>query len=104
MISPLGQRQIFQTVAVETVKLAMDGGFQVQQEQARRQAFDTKLAESLLDVPGVSETDVLKLTDHDAQDESGDHPHGTGSSEVLPSDETDEVPADGAWPHLDLLA
>ncbi len=46
MISPLGQRQILQTAAVETVRQAMEGGFQVQREQARRQAFDAKLAEA----------------------------------------------------------
>jgi hypothetical protein len=105
MISPLGQRQIFQTVAIEAVKQAMDGGFQVQQEQARRQAFDAKLAEALLDVPEVSETDVLKLTKDDAQEESGGHPHSTGSADELPGDEAaEETPAEGARPHLDLLA
>jgi hypothetical protein len=104
MISPLGQRQIFQTVAVETVKMAMDGGFLVQQEQARRQAFDAKLVEALLDVPGVVETDFLKLTKHDAEGQSGNNPNGTGSSDELPADEVEGAQAEGARPHLDLLA
>jgi hypothetical protein len=104
MISPLGQRQIFQTVAVETVKLAMDGGFLVQQEQARRQAFDAKLAEALFDVPDVSKSDDLKLAEHGAEEQSGRHLHSTGSAEELPADETEGTPAEGARPHLDLLA
>ncbi len=104
MISPLGQRQILQTAAVETVRQAMEGGLLVQREQARRQAFDAKLVEALLDVPDVSEADNLKLTEHDAQEHPGSRPHGTGSSEELPSDETEGTPAEGAGPHLDLLA
>ena len=104
MISPLGQRQILQTASVETVRLAMEGGLLVQREQARRQAFDAKLAEAQADVPDISESENLKLTQHDAQDHPGSHQHGTGSSEELPPDETEGTPAEGARPRLDLLA
>jgi hypothetical protein len=104
MISPLGQRQILQTAAVETVRQAMEGGFQVQREQARRQAFDAKLAEAMLDVADVAETDVLKLTEHDTQEQEARHGHGTGASEDLPPESTEDLPAEGAGPHLDLLA
>jgi len=103
MISPLGQRQILQTAAVETVRQAMEGGFQVQREQARKQAFDAKLAESMLDVADVSATDVLKLREHGPQDQGGGGDHGTGASEDLPPD-AEDTPAEGAGPHLDLLA
>jgi hypothetical protein len=103
MISPLGQRQILQTAAVETVRAAMEGGFQVQREQARRQAFDAKLAEAMLDVPGVSESDVLKLAERGAQDQGTRQEHGTGATEDL-SEEAEVTPAEGAGPHLDLLA
>jgi len=103
MISPLGQRQILQTAAVETVRQAMEGGFQVQREQARRQAFDAKLAEAGLDVVEVAETDELRLTEHGAQEQPQKHEHATGASEDLPS-EPEVTPAEGAEPHLDLLA
>jgi hypothetical protein len=104
MISPLGQRQILQTASVETVRQAMEGGFLVQREQARRQAFDAKLVEAQADVPDISESENLKLTQRDARDQPGNHPQGTGSSEELPPDETHGTPAEGARPHLDLLA
>jgi len=105
MISPLGQRQILQTAAVETVRQAMEGGFQVQREQARRQAFDAKLAEAMLDVSDVSETDELKLTEHGTQEQTKDQGHAMGASEDLPEEETEGSPrAEGAGPHLDLLA
>jgi hypothetical protein len=103
MISPLGQRQILQSATAETVRQAMEGGFLVQREQARRQAFDAKLAEAQADVPDISESESLKLTNQDAHDQPGSQ-HGTGSSEELPPDETEGTPAEGARPHLDLLA
>ena len=103
MISPLGQRQILQTAAVETVRAALEGSLQVQREQARRQAFDAKLAEALLDVPEVMESDVLKLSEHGPQDQGDRQEHGTGSSDGLPG-EPGGSPAVGAEPHLDLLA
>lgn len=103
MISPLGQRQILQTAAVETVRAAMEGGFQVQREQARRQAFDAKLAEAMLDVMVVAESDALKLTEHGTPEQGARQDHGTGASEDLAS-EPEATPAEGAGPHLDLLA
>ena len=81
----------------------MEGGFQVQREQARRLAFDAKLAEAMLDVPEVAESDVLKLSEHGPQDQGTRQEHGTGASEDLPG-EVEEAPAEGAGPHLDLLA
>jgi len=104
MISPLGQRQILQTVAVETVRLAMEGGQQVQREQARRQAFDAKLVEAMLDVPDISEADALTLAEHGDQEESKEKQHGMGATEELPYEELEATPAEGAGPHLDLLA
>ena len=103
MISPLGQRQILQTAAVEAVRQAMEGGFQIQREQARRQAFDAKLAEAILDVVDVAETDGLMLTEHGHQGQPQKHEHATGASEDLPF-EPEATQAEGAEPHLDLLA
>jgi len=104
MISPLGQRQILQTAAVETVRQAMEGGFQVQREQARRQAFDAKLAEAMHDVADVTKTDAMKLAEHGAQEQSERQQHGTGATEELPTEESDGTSAEGARLHLDLLA
>lgn len=81
----------------------MEGGFQVQREQARRQAFDAKLAEAMRDVPDIAETDAMVLAEHGPQDQESKQGHGTGASEDLPP-ETVATPAEGAGPHLDLLA
>lgn len=98
MISPLGQRQILQTLAVETARQAMEGGAQVQRELARRQAFDAKLAEAMEDVPDVPEADALKLSEREGRK------NGQGSGTGASDDESEERSAEGAGPHLDLLA
>lgn len=103
MISPLGQRQILQTAAVETVRLAMEGGFQVQREQARRQSFDAKLAEAMEDVPEVGEPGAMRLEGHDDQ-ARGSQQHGTGASDEAVEEQAEGVPAGPAEPHLDFLA
>jgi hypothetical protein len=104
MISPLGQRQILQTAAVETVRQAMEGAQQVQREQARRQSFDAKLVEAMLDVPDVSESDALRLTEHGAHEQPKQQGQGTGASEEPLPDGKGGTPAGGAGPHVDLLA
>jgi hypothetical protein len=98
MISPLGQRQILQTLAAETVRQAMEGGAQVQREQARKRAFDAKLVEAMEDVAEVAETESMKLSERQGQ--GGKQESATGAS----ADEDEESPAEGAGPHLDLLA
>ncbi len=104
MISPLTQRQILQTAAVEAVRLSMEGGAQVQRDQARKQAFDAKLAETLLDVADVSESDKMSLAEKEAQEREARRQHGTGASEALPGELPETITAEGAGPHLDLLA
>lgn len=106
MISPLGQRQILQTAAVETVRQAMEGGALVQREQARRQAFEAHMAESLADVPEVAESDSLRLSEDPSRDRGGRG--GQGRRGAPGAQATAEAPgatpAEGAGPGLDLLA
>jgi len=104
MISPLTQRQILQTASVEAVRLSMEGGAQVQREQARKQAFDAKLADALLDVADVSELDKMNLAEQEAQEREARRRHGTGASEEPPVEAPEDTSAEGAGPHLDLLA
>ncbi len=104
MISPLGQRQILQTAAVETVRQAMEGGFQVQREQARRQAFDAKLAEAMTDVVVVAETDALRLGEQGAPHQGRQDAAGTGASDLPEEEAAEGTTAEHAGPHLDFLA
>ena len=102
MLTPLIQRQVLQTVAVEAVRASADGAAQVQQEQARRQSFDARLAEARADVNDVEASDALRLTDREGRRHAPGQGAGTGSGEEGASEA--DVPAEGARPHLDLLA
>lgn len=105
MISPLGQRQILQTASVETARQALEGGVQAQREQARKAAFDAKLAEAMADVPEISHSESMQLKEHGREGQDSRSKHGTGASEDLPTEPDSEVtPAAAAGPHLDLLA
>jgi len=103
MISPLTQRQILQTASAETVRLAMEGHAQVQQAQARKQSFDAKLAEAMVDVADVEETDVLRLAEREGRGRQPGHGAGHPGDEEAPAGGSQD-PAEGAGSHLDLLA
>ena len=75
----------------------------MQREEDRRHAFDARLADAQLEVPDISESEGLKLAEKDARDHPGSQ-HGTGASEDPTPDVADGTPAEGARPHLDLLA
>jgi hypothetical protein len=101
MISPLTQRQTLQTATLETVRLATEGASQVQQEIARRQSLDAKQAEARAHVADVESTDAMRLRDRGSRGQAGRHDRGAGKEPE--SSETSDS-AEGAGPHLDLLA
>lgn len=80
----------------------MEGATQVQREQARKLAFDAKLQEAMAEVPDVGETDELRLSDPKEQKDGRGGRLGTGASDDLEADPDGQ--AEGAGPHLDLLA
>jgi hypothetical protein len=102
MISPLLNRQILQTASVEAVRLAAEGHALVQQEQARKQSFDAKLAEAMVDVANVEEADVLRLAEREGRGRQSGHGTGHPGEGEVPEQGLDS--ADGAVSHLDLLA
>ena len=105
MISPLGQRQILQTLAVETVRAALEVGAQVQREQAQRQSFNAKLTEAMLDVVDVAESDPLKLANREEGESGHTDKQGMGASDEQTEERDSENPrAEGAEHHVDLLA
>jgi hypothetical protein len=58
----------------------------------------------MLDVVDVAETEPKGLDGQSTQDQASKQGHGTGASEDLPVEAESTTPADGARPHLDLLA
>lgn len=101
MITPLVQRLILTTAAMEAVRQGHEGAVQGQQLLARRQAVLDRMTEAHEEVPQVKGSQDLRLDpDHQQRDQSsaesegGEPPQGEG-------------PAEGAEPaegHLDFLA
>lgn len=104
MITPIGQRQVLQTVAAEAVRAAHEGNEQVQREIARRQILDQRLAEDQGAVHQVSSAENLRLEENPhEQRRRGGHPAQEEPTEAEDG-EPEPRPAGPADSHLDLLA
>jgi hypothetical protein len=101
MISPLGQRQMFQTINVEAVKTAGETSGLLQREASLKQAMADRMAEEQVSVPSIPKTDPLRTEERKGgqRGQGGQH----GSEEPMePEDEPEAAkPAEG---HLDFLA
>lgn len=101
MITPLGQRQIFQTANVEAVRASLEMSEQIQREQARKKTADDRAAEDQAGVQIVSGSERI-ITEERRQG------RGQGEAEQQPPEEEGEGShkqrAKSADSHLDLLA
>jgi len=61
VITPILQRQMLQTAALEAVRAAHEGNEEVQREIARRQFLDHRLAEDLSSVHQVATAENIRL-------------------------------------------
>lgn len=103
MITPLGQRQVLTTAALEAVRVAHQGAVQGQQVEAQRQAFVARQAEGLHEVPNVEESEAMRL------DPEGRRGGGMGQGDQGASHEEEREGGEGqgaasAEGHLDFLA
>lgn len=103
MISPLGQRQMFQTINAEAVKAAMETGGLLQRETGQRQAVLDRMAEAQASVPEIPVSEGLK-----AEERKGGRQNEGRQGERKRDREAEEEaagaqanPADG---HMDFLA
>ena len=101
MISPLGQRQVFQTANVEAVRQAQDVGEQIQRENAKKRAVDDRLQEDQASVRVIAEAGTIQTNERRG---------GKGAQEELLEQKTPkekkegENTAESADSHLDFLA
>jgi len=63
MISPLGQRQVFQTANIEAVRQAQEVGELIQRENARKQAVDDRLHEDQASVRVIAESGKIQTNE-----------------------------------------
>jgi len=104
MISPLGQRQMFQTINAEAVKAAGELGGLLQRETGQNQGVLDRMAEAQASVPEIPVAEGLK-----AEERKEGRQHGgrqrprrqDGEADGQGADTEPAIPADG---HMDFLA
>ena len=103
MITPLAQRQMFQTINAEAVKAALEVSGLIQRETAQRQAMLDRMAEDQASVPTIPKAEDLRTEERKGgrQDEGAPGPgrrRGPGAGRGGPGK------ANVADAHVDLLA
>jgi len=100
MITPLGQRQIFQTANVEAVRVAHEVSGQMQREQVHRQIAEEKAAEENGNVQIIAGSD--KIRTEERQGRRGSQQQSANEKQEEEDDEK-ENPSSGDQ-HLDFMA
>jgi len=100
MISPLGQRQVFQTANVEAVRQAQEVSELIQREHTKKRVVDDRLLEDQGSVRVIAESEHIQ---------TGERQGGGAAQQELPEQEAkekaqEEHTAETADPHLDFLA
>jgi len=101
VITPLAQRQIFQTANIESVRAAHEVSEQIQREQVRKKVAEDHAAEEQASVQVISGSDKIRAEERRGNRGGAEHHPGGGEEgeEKTPQDK-----ADTADPHLDFLA
>jgi hypothetical protein len=105
MVSPLGQRQMFQTINTEAVKAASEVSGQLQREAGLRQSILDRMAEDQVSVPEIPKTDAMRTEERKGgrQGQPRQHSDESGGEEDAPDSGSAE-PANPAETHMDFLA
>lgn len=101
MISPVTQRQIFQTANLEATRLAHEVSGQLQREDAARKAAEDRMVEEEAEVHQVTRADRLRAEERNGRQGRG-NPGGRPEEHSEGSSDGAEGAASG--PHVDLLA
>lgn len=99
MISPLGQRQVFQTANIEAVRQAQEVSEQIQRENARKRATDERIVEDQASVRVIAESENIQTNERE-----GRGGQGAPGQETPEGKKKGESEADSADSHLNFLA
>ena len=101
MITPLGQRQIFQTANIESVRAAHEVSELIQREQARQKAAEEHAAEEEAEVHGIAASDRIRTEERRGGRNQGGSEEGASGEEEGQEYKDSAGPADS---HLDFMA
>lgn len=99
MITPLAQRQMFQTANIEAVRAAHEVSDQIQREQSRKKTAEDRAAEDQASVRGIPASEQIRTEER----ERNRNQHRESEDEGEPQSGTDKT-AESADSHLDFLA
>ncbi len=99
MITPLAQRQMFQTANIEAVRAAHEVSEEIQREQIRKKVADDHAAEEQASVRGIPASEQIRTEERKRN--RNQHPESKDGGE--PQSGADEA-AESADSHLDFLA
>ena len=105
MITPLGQRQMFQTVNAEAVRAALEVGEHFQREATHKQIVAERMAEAQAAVPEIPRAEGMKTEERRGRGQGQGQARGragAAKAEGQPEDPDDH--AESADPHMDFLA
>lgn len=102
MITPLAQRQMFQTANIEAVRAAHEVSDQIQREQSRKKTAEDRAAEDQASVRGIPASEQIRTEE---RERNRHQEQGTGdASEDNARQGGDGETAESADSHLDFLA
>lgn len=106
MVSPLGQRQMFQTMNLEAVRAASEVGGLLQREAGQAQAVAEHMAEAQTSVPEIPKTDAMRTEERQGRSKEGENGSSMdhGEDQEPESGEATASKANPADTHLDFLA
>ena len=104
MISPLGQRQVFQTANVEAVRQAQEVSEVIQRDNAKKRAVDERLEEDQASVRIVAESESIKTNERQGHQGRGTPEEAPQRSELETEKPEEGNTAEPADSHLDFLA
>jgi hypothetical protein len=104
VITPILQRQMLQTAALEAARAAHEGNEEMQREVARRQFLDHRLAEDQASVHQVSTAENLRLEKNPQERKRGGGGKGSQGPGRGGGEEPPEDGAGSAESHVNILA
>lgn len=105
MITPLGQRQIFQTANIEAVRMSLEMSEQIQREAASRKAAEDHLAEEQDNVHEIEKAEGLRTEERKGRGRQESQAGETEEGNELSEDSEAATPAEESIEgHLDFLA
>lgn len=99
MITPLAQRQMFQTANIEAVRAAHEVSDQIQREQSRKKTAEDRAAEDQASVRGIPASEQIRTEERERNRNQQRETEDEGEPQSGP----DEA-AESADSHLDFLA